>query len=164
MKTLKIFSISILFLSFFNNSFAQETKTESFKVSGNCGMCKSTIEKAARAAGAEYADWNKETKELSITYSTTSTNTAKVQKAIAAAGYDNPGFRAENAAYEKLPKCCHYERDATVTAKCCDSDQCGKENGKCTEMGCCKDGKCSSMKENAKMDCCKNGKCEKHSK
>ena len=46
--------------------FAQDLKTEKFKVYGNCGMCESRIEKAAKTVdGVTAADWNKETKILS---------------------------------------------------------------------------------------------------
>lgn len=34
------------------------TKTEIFKVWGNCGMCKARIEKAVKEEGATSADWN----------------------------------------------------------------------------------------------------------
>ncbi|MEI9912952.1 MAG: hypothetical protein WDO71_26915 [Bacteroidota bacterium] len=48
MKTLKVFSILPLFLAFAIISFAQKTKTETIPVSGNCGMCETKIEKAAK--------------------------------------------------------------------------------------------------------------------
>ena len=46
-------------------------------------MCKSSIEKAAKAAGATTAEWNKDSKALTVTYNSTSTNTAKIQQKIA---------------------------------------------------------------------------------
>ena len=58
MKTLKIFSTVLISCSLATMSFAQKTKTETFKVSGNCGMCEKKIEKAAKSAGATYAEWN----------------------------------------------------------------------------------------------------------
>ncbi len=63
MKTLRIFSIVAVLMAVTSISFAQ-TKTETFKVSGNCGMCKTKIEKAAKDAGASSATWNEETKDL----------------------------------------------------------------------------------------------------
>jgi len=60
MKTLQKFAFLALFITAGTLAIAQ-TKTESFKVSGNCGMCKSKIEKAAVAAGAKTATWNIET-------------------------------------------------------------------------------------------------------
>ena len=163
MKTFRFASVTVLFLSFFGMAFSQDTKEESFKVSGNCGMCKNKIEGAAKTAGATYADWNKDSKELTIKYNTNSTNAAKVQQKIAEAGYDTPSFKATKEAYDKLPQCCHYTREGQAAAKCCDNAACGKEGGKCTGMDCCKDGKCTKKGDMAEMDCCKNGKCEKHS-
>ena len=54
MKTLGIFSIAAVLLAFTSCVNAQ-AKTETFKVSGNCGMCKTKIEKAAKDAGAKVA-------------------------------------------------------------------------------------------------------------
>jgi hypothetical protein len=110
-------------------SFAQ-TKTEKFNVLGNCGMCKSTIEKAAKSAGATTATWNQETKELTVRYKSTSTNAAKIQQKIAAAGYDNVGFKATDESYKKLHACCQYDRtEATTTqASCCADGTACKEH------------------------------------
>ena len=64
MKSLKIFSIVFVCCAIATTSFAQKTKTETFQVSGNCGMCESKIEKAAKEAGATYAEWNKDQRLL----------------------------------------------------------------------------------------------------
>jgi hypothetical protein len=150
MKAVRIFSIVAVLMAVTSISFAQ-TKTETFKVSGNCGMCKTNIEKAAKAAGASSATWNKETKSLMIKYSSSSTNTAKVQQKIAAAGYDNVGFKSTTEAYKKLHACCQYERnEATAEPSCC-------KDGKCTKPG--HDGKDCCKKDSEKMDCGKDGKC-----
>jgi hypothetical protein len=37
---------------------ATTVKTETFQVLGNCGMCQTIIERAARQAGASQASWN----------------------------------------------------------------------------------------------------------
>jgi len=93
MKSLKIFSTVLICCAIAITSFSQKTKTETFQVSGNCGMCEAKIEKAAKAAGASYADWNKDTKVITVKYSSTSSNLAKIQKSIADAGYDNVGVK-----------------------------------------------------------------------
>ena len=92
MKTLKIVSLLSLFMSFAAVSIAQ-TKTESIPVSGNCNMCKSNIEKAAKKAGATTASWNKDSKVLTIKYNSSTTNTAKIQQSVADAGYDTRDYR-----------------------------------------------------------------------
>lgn len=152
MKSLKIFSFVALFTAVSMVAVAQ-TKTETFKVSGNCGMCKSKIEKAAKEAGAKDASWDADTKEMTVTYKSSSTNTAKIQQKIADVGYDNAGFKSTAESYNKLHGCCKYDRDAsTATMDCCKDGKCTKEGHSGKE--CCKDGE-------HKMDCCKDGKCSK---
>ena len=158
MKTLRIFSFVALLLAFSSVANAQN-KTETFKVSGNCGMCKSKIEKAAKDAGAKEASWDADSKILTITYISSSTNTAKIQEKIASVGYDNAGAIASNESYNKLHACCKYERAAgTNEAKddCCkkagEKMDCSKKVG--AKMDCCKDGKCTKEGHNGK-DCCK---------
>ncbi len=167
MKTFKLILSAIFFLAFSYTVTAQE-KTEKFKVSGNCGMCKNKIEKAAKAAGATYALWDEDSKELEVKFESSSTNAAKIQQKIAETGYDNAGFKATNEAYDKLHGCCKYDREtATAAASCCEGGKCTKEecktccaDGKCTKgMECCADGKCAKGD-----DCCAEGKCsmDKH--
>lgn len=160
MKTLKIFSVALICCSFATASFGQKTKTETFQVSGNCGMCEAKIEKAAKSAGATFAEWNVDTKVITVKYKSTSSNLAKIQKSIANAGYDNAGAKATNESYSKLHACCQYEREGSNEAKaCCDNEKCTKEG--CTGMDCCKDKECCKKDGVAKMDCCKDGKCTK---
>jgi len=168
MKTLRIFPFVALLMMVTTISFAQKTKSETFKVSGNCGMCKTKIEKAAKDAGATYAAWDVEKKEVTVKYNNSSTNTAKIQKQIAAVGYDNVGAKATDETYNKLHGCCKYDRAAsTDKASCC------AEGASCSEghhkADCCKDGKCTKEGHDGKdccnkdggMDCCKDGKCSK---
>jgi len=93
-----------------------QSKAEKIAVSGNCGMCKKTIEKAAKAAGAKDAVWDIPTKTLSVTYNAKKTNSSKIQQAVAATGYDTREIRGNDAAYEKLHACCQYERTKTYEA------------------------------------------------
>lgn len=153
MKTLKLSICSLLLILFTQAGFAQ-TKSESFKVSGECGMCKKKIETAAKKAGAEYALWNVESKELTVKYNNAASNTAKIQQGIAAAGYDTPQYKASDEAYNSLHECCKYERTAAATShQACGMDCCKqKEEG----QSCCTDGKCTKD-----MDCCKDGKCSR---
>jgi periplasmic mercuric ion binding protein len=91
-------------------AFAQ-SKTVSFKVSGNCGMCKKRIEKAATGTGVERATWNVETKMMTVIFDASKVSEDDIQKKIAAAGHDTQKHTADNAIYEKLPGCCLYERE-----------------------------------------------------
>lgn len=149
MKTLKIFSFVALFIALATfslpmSSFAQKAKTETIPVSGNCGMCKSKIEKAAKTAGAEDAKWDVDAKALTVKYNSSTTNAAKIQQAVAAVGYDARDVKATTEAYNKLHGCCQYDRAAASNDD--------------AKMDCCKDGKCSKPGHDGK-DCCKDGKC-----
>lgn len=90
---------------------AQEKETKEFKVYGNCGMCEKRIETAAKSVeGVTSADWNKETKMISVSYDASNTNTKKIQMTIAEVGHDTEMYTADNDVYNKLPGCCKYER------------------------------------------------------
>ncbi len=82
-------------------------------------MCETKIEKAAKTAGASYAEWNKDTKIITVKYNATSSNLAKIQKSIAEAGYDNAGAKSTSEAYNKLHSCCQYDRAECNAAKAC---------------------------------------------
>src|SRR5688500_11529865 len=105
MKMLKL-ALSAFFLMAMTITVSAQDKTEKFNVSGNCGMCKNKIEKAAKAAGATYASWDEDTKQLEVTYNSTTTSAAKIQEKIAETGYDNAGAKATDEAYNKLHGCC----------------------------------------------------------
>ena len=98
---------------FAGQGFAENApKSEKFKVNGACGMCKSRIEKTAKAVkGVEAATWNKETKELEVSFDDKKTDVKTIQKAIAKVGHDTGEFRADDKVYDALPGCCHYERE-----------------------------------------------------
>lgn len=85
-------------------------KTETFKVWGNCGMCKKTIEGAVKADGVANANWDKITKVISISYDPGKISVDDMQKKIAAVGYDTEKYRGDEKAYENLPGCCQYVR------------------------------------------------------
>jgi hypothetical protein len=173
MKTYKIFPIAVC-LMLTSVFAAAQSKTETFKVSGNCGMCKTRIEKAAKSVGATEAKWDADTKELTVTFESSLSNAAKIQQKIAEVGHDNNGYTATDDVYNKLPGCCKYERAAAEKGekKSCCSDKCEMKDGKCADMaackekGCCRDeeackanGCCSdNAMSDKKMDCCKDGK------
>ncbi len=82
----------------------------SFKVGGNCEMCKDRIEKAALAVtGVSSAMWDAETMELHVNH-TKGISIDNVHKAIAEAGHDTDKTKAPDAVYNELPECCLYDR------------------------------------------------------
>ena len=90
---------------------AQQTLAKtSIEVNGNCNMCRKTIEKAARTDGVKKASWDVKTHELDLVYDSTKVSLDMIQLRIAAAGYDTPAHRANDATYSKLHSCCQYER------------------------------------------------------
>jgi len=113
MKTL-LFSLSLILFISFSGTAAAQTKSETFVVSGECGMCKKKIETAAKEAGATYAVWNVESKKLAVKYDSKTTSTAKIQQGIAQVGYDTPAVAATEEAYKSLHECCQYERAAKL--------------------------------------------------
>jgi copper chaperone CopZ len=106
---MKQFIISTLALVAGFAANAQE-KTETFKVYGNCGMCERRIEKAATIEGVTKANWNEDTKIMTVSYDPAKTDAKKVQKAIAAVGHDTEKETAKEDVYKKLPGCCKYDR------------------------------------------------------
>ena len=141
MKT-RIFSlIALVGLSSLTLS-AKAADTEKFKVAGNCGMCETRIEKAAKSVdGVTAADWNKETKMIEVTFDAAKTDIHKVHEAIAKAGHDTDMHKASDEVYEKLPGCCKYERldsktASKQTASCCSgSSGCGGNHAAHTSAG-----------------------------
>jgi Cu(I)/Ag(I) efflux system membrane fusion protein len=82
----------------------------SFKVGGNCEMCKDRIESAALSVkGVSSAKWDSESKELHLNYNK-GVSIDKVHKAIANAGHDTEKEKAIDAVYKDLPDCCLYDR------------------------------------------------------
>jgi len=110
MKSILFMSAIFLLSSVVMNAQIKNLKTETVKVSGNCGMCENTIEKAGTKKKFYKTDWDVDTKMATISYDAQKTNVDEVLKQIALAGYDNAKFRATDKAYSDLPGCCQYDR------------------------------------------------------
>lgn len=122
MKTIKFIltSLFVLFLAF--NATAQThdhskmstdqpaTKSETFKVWGQCDMCKARIEKTVKVEGVSTALWDEKSQLLTVTIDPAKTSKDVLSKKLAIAGHDTEKFKATEEAYAKLPGCCHYER------------------------------------------------------
>jgi len=160
MKTLSVFAFIICSLFISQPISAQTLTIETIKVWGNCGMCKTTIEKAAKSAGATKANWDADTKELQVSYAGNKTSSNAIQQAIAKKGYDTQDLTGDDKAYDKLHSCCKYDRKgeaANSTKKCCDEATCKmdpngcKDNKACADKGCCKS---ASLDKNDSKKCC----------
>ena len=122
MRYQKIFLVSAIILfcvkctdmnntqSIYENKNVVANSKTSFKVWGNCGMCEETIENSLNTEGIAKADWNVETKMMNVSYDSTEINLDQIKKNIAAVGYDNEKYKAQDSTYSNLRECCKYER------------------------------------------------------
>ena len=81
-----------------------------FKVWGNCEMCKETIEGSLKTEGITKADWNVDTKILTVEFDTVKISLDQIQKSVASVGYDNEKYKGDDKAYSELADCCQYDR------------------------------------------------------
>jgi len=89
----------------------------SFGVRGNCGMCKTTIEKAALSVdGVEEASWSITSKILDVK-TTSNLDSVKIHEAVANSGYDTELILAVDENYNNLPGCCQYNREMVIISK-----------------------------------------------
>jgi copper chaperone CopZ len=113
-----IFSLVVMFFIVGTMSVFAQSKTEEFKVYGNCGMCETRIENAAKSVnGVTTAEWDKETKMLKVSYDKSKADNHKIQKAVAKVGHDTDMHKAEEKVYNALPGCCQYERKVVDDTK-----------------------------------------------
>ena len=112
MKSIIVLLLAVALFMGTTSAFADsKAKTEKFKVHGNCGMCETRIEKAAKTVeGVSTADWDKKTLVMTVSYDQSKTDIHKVHSAIAKAGHDTEMHRASDETYEKLHNCCKYKR------------------------------------------------------
>lgn len=86
-----------------------KNKKTTFEVKGNCGMCKSRIEKAAiKVKGVKYVNWDIPSKQLTLIMDENKCSTLDVKKAIALVGHDTDSTKADSTTYNKLPPCCKF--------------------------------------------------------
>jgi len=118
MKTIKLFLVIIMITTISGTLIAQTTsgtsgnqKTETFKVWGNCNMCKTRIEKAVKSNGAAAADWNIKSKLLTVTFDPSKTSIDSFSKKLASVGHDTEKYKADDKAYDALDECCQYPRE-----------------------------------------------------
>ncbi len=114
MKTVKLIFAMVLLVAVGVSVSAQTgtktsgPKTETFKVSGKCDMCKTRIEKTAKAEGATKANWDEKTAMVTVTFDPAKTSVDAISKKLAAVGHDTEKYKADDKVYEALPSCCHY--------------------------------------------------------
>jgi copper chaperone CopZ len=111
MKTISkiaIFVFTVILINTFVQ--AQSNTTISFGVSGNCEMCKKTIETSLKVKGVQSAVWNPKTKIIEVTFNPNIIKEQKLHQLIAESGYETDKLKADEDAYQALPECCLYIR------------------------------------------------------
>lgn len=113
----RILIVSALTLSFFTVAFGQKHSnkviTDKIQVNGICNECKERIENAAYLPGVKRAEWDKNTKTLTVSYKTDKASLAQIEESIAKAGHDAGAIKATDSAYRQLPSCCAYHEQET---------------------------------------------------
>lgn len=109
---MKQFIVAVLCVVINVTTSAQKknSKTETFKVYGTCEQCKNRIEKTLAGLGTYKGSWVVESNMLTVSYDSTRFSKSKIQQKLASVGHDTKEFQAEEATYNSLPMCCHYER------------------------------------------------------
>lgn len=91
------------------NVAKDKNKNLNIEVKGNCGMCKTRIEKAAlKIKGVKYAQWDIPSNQLTLVINENKCSPQDIKKAIAAVGHDTDDFRATDEVYHSLPPCCQF--------------------------------------------------------
>jgi len=138
-----------LFLLFTQFIFAQTLNKSQFQVKGNCEMCKERIETTALKAGASAARYSIDNQTLTLE-TTGNISTDDILKKVADAGHDNEKFKTSDETYEKLPSCCHYERDAQTTISATENHDHSKAENEFFVKGNCES--CKARIEKAAKD------------
>lgn len=111
MKTKVLSFVALFMLSVF--TVLAEEKTEKFQVKGgDCDECKTHIETTATSVeGVSSAEWNVESKELTVVFDDAVATLESIEMAVAGAGNDTPNYKATEEAFNALPECCQYEKE-----------------------------------------------------
>lgn len=93
---------------------AQKVET-SFRVEGICGMCEERIEGALDVRGVISAEWDRESKMLTVVYEEKQISEAALHDLIHAVGHDTSAGKATDEEYAGLHGCCKYREGASCT-------------------------------------------------
>jgi len=113
MKNLLIIAMFVSGMFFSHAAWAQKSKTEkvTFKVFGNCTQCKERIELACDQKGIKMAEWNIDSKVMTVVYNPAKVSLEKIHEYIAAVGHDTELKKAEDKVYKQLPDCCLFREN-----------------------------------------------------
>jgi len=92
--------LTLISLSFtFGQGKQKKIQTDKIHVSGICDECKERIENAAYLPGVKRADWDKQSKELTVVYKPQKVTLLQIETSIANAGHDAGAVKASDSAY-----------------------------------------------------------------
>jgi copper chaperone CopZ len=118
MKAIKLTFLS--FVGFISVSFAQQKAVQKVVISTptvQCQMCKDKIEQyLTREPGVSAVKVDFKKKTTTVTFLSDRNNIEQLKTSIANAGYDADDVTADEAAYNKLPKCCK-KPEGTISTK-----------------------------------------------
>lgn len=114
MKSIVRLTVLLSFMLFSTTLWAQVSEKASALVKGNCEMCQTRIQNAAKRAGASTSSWRPTTQTLEVTWDPKKSSLEKILKKVADSGHDNEKFKAEDKTYKNLPACCLYDRNAPL--------------------------------------------------
>lgn len=86
-----------------------KNKMVTFEVKGNCGMCKSRIEKAVtQIKGVKFVNWDVVSKNLTVVHDERKCSVLDIKEAIGKVGHDTDAVKAMDDIYNNLPACCKF--------------------------------------------------------
>jgi outer membrane receptor for ferrienterochelin and colicins len=86
-------------------------------VDGACGMCQDRIENAALLTpGVRTAEWDMDSKTLTVTLGPEAFETGQLHRNIAGVGHDTDQMRAPDEVYDNLHYCCKYRPEEEPAA------------------------------------------------
>ena len=99
-----------------NKKVVTTDSATSFKVFGVCEQCEHRIEQSLKIRGVKSAQWDVDSKMLSVMYDAHKISLDKIHSRIAAVGHDTHLKKADDAVYKALPDCCHYREIDSIEA------------------------------------------------
>ena len=111
MKKILIILLALPFGMVAQDNQKKNAKAE-FTVKGNCEVCEKRIEKAALSIkGVKSAEWDIPSNKISLIYNPKKVTLEAIHTSIASQGHDTSEAQAKKEDYDKLPKCCQYDRE-----------------------------------------------------
>lgn len=112
-KTWVLFFVAILGLA--TSKPNKQYTTVEFIAKGCCGQCKDRIENALDKKGIRFAEWDKNTRLVRITFKSDMYDLPALHSIIAEAGHDTEVMTAPDSVYNTLPQCCKYRGGGKCT-------------------------------------------------